>query len=394
MGFDEQAAQDWQAGRQQQALQRMWALATRADADVAIVLQAMYYMYCAGTFRPAQEIARSACQRFPDDLTLLLNSGVIELRMEDYAAARLLFERYLGLGGTEEAALDGLATACHELGEDDVASQWGARAIDAKTERAGQRFSSIELGSPRATGVDVIAFSLWGDSPRYLRGALHNAIRARDIYPGFTCRFVVDSSVPSDLLSALAGEGAEVHRDDREPSLLRRLARRFLVADDPGVRRYLIRDADSIVNPREAGAVAEWIADDRPFHVMRDWWTHTDPILAGLWGGIAGAFPDMTGCVERFIGDRPLSTNWDQYFLRDQVWPAIRDQVMVHDRCYPAHRALPFPTPTPPGREHVGQNEYNSDRAAQAAALADFAERVPALQLPTVKPVKLQFRTS
>jgi hypothetical protein len=381
MGFDEQAAQDWQAGRQQQALQRMWALATRADADVAIVLQAMYYMYCAGTFRPAQEIARSACQRFPDDLTLLLNSGVIELRMEDYAAARLLFERYLGLGGTEEAALDGLATACHELGEDDVASQWGARAIDAKTQRASQRFPSIELGSPRTTGRDVIAFSLWGDNPRYLRGALHNAIRARDIYPGFTCRFVVDSSVPSDLLSALAGEGAEVHRDDREPSLLRRLARRFLVADDPGVRRYLIRDADSIVNPREAGAVAEWIADDRPFHVMRDWWTHTDPILAGMWGGIGGVLPPLEPLLTTYEPEHLVTAHIDQWFLRDCIWPSIRPVTTVHDRCFRTEGSRPFPSPTPPGDEHVGQNEHNASIEKQADELAAFARSVPSLAL-------------
>ena len=58
------------------------------------------------------------------------------------------------------------------------------------------------------------------------------------------------------------------------------------------------------------------------------------------------------------------------------------------------NRAQPFPTPTPPGQEHVGQNEYASDQAAQAAALADFAARVPALRLPVAQPVKLRFRTS
>ena len=89
---------------------------------------------------------------------------------------------------------------------------------------------------------------------------------------------------------------------------------------------------------------------------MRDWWTHTDPILAGLWGGIAGAFPDLSARLAGFIRTKPFSSNWDQLFLRDQVWPAIRDQVMVHDRCFPAYRAQPFPPSTPSGREHVGQN--------------------------------------
>ena len=56
--------------------------------------------------------------------------------------------------------------------------------------------------------------------------------------------------------------------------------------------------------------------------------------------------------------------------------------------------ARPFPTPTPPGREHVGQNEYNSDRDAQAQRLAAYADRIPALRLPVSVPLNLQFRTS
>ena len=32
---------------------------------------------------------------------------------------------------------------------------------------------------------NVIAFSLWGSNPRYLRGALTNATVARYLYPGW-----------------------------------------------------------------------------------------------------------------------------------------------------------------------------------------------------------------
>jgi len=380
MTFDEQAAQDWQAGRNQQALQRMWTLAARADADVTIVLQAMYYMYCAGTFRPAQEIARHACQRFPNDLTLLLNSGVIELRMEDYAAARALFERYLSLGGNEESALDGLATSCYELGDVGAAGKWGAMAIEEKTKRAAGSFPPISLGSPRTEGSDVIAFSLWGDHPRYLRGALHNVIRARAVYPGFTCRFILDS-VPPDLVSALEGEGAQVQRDDHDPTLLRRLARRFLVADDPAVRRYLVRDADSLVNAREAAAVAQWVAEGRPFHVMRDWWTHTDPILAGMWGGIGGVLPPVEPLLATYQPDHLETAHIDQWFLRDCIWPSIRSASTVHDRCYRTEGSRPFPSPMPPGDDHIGQNEHHASIEQQAIELSPFARTVPSLAL-------------
>jgi hypothetical protein len=381
MGFDEQAAVDWESGRLQQALQRMWALATRPDADLGCVLQAMYYMYCAGTFRPAQDIARAALPRFPNDLDLLLNAGVIDLRLDDHDAARQLFERYLGLGGTEETALDGLATACHGLGDDAAARRWGEQAIVAKTERAERTFPPIALGAPRGEGADVIAFSLWGAEPRYLRGALLNVVRARSFYPGFVCRFMVDPSVPVDLLRALEGEGAELAHDPTAPDLRRRLTRRFTVADDPAVRRYLVRDADSVVNARDAAAVGEWMADGRPFHVMRDWWTHTDPILAGMWGGIGGVLPPLAPLIADYRPDHAETGHVDQWFLRDCVWPSIRAVSMVHDRCYRLDGSRPFPTPDPPDEDHVGQNEHGVVAERTAEDLVPFARTVPSLRL-------------
>jgi hypothetical protein len=171
------------------------------------------------------------------------------------------------------------------------------------------------------------------------------------------------------------------------------LTRRFQVADDPEVGRFMVRDCDSVVNKREAAAVAEWIESGQPFHVMRDWWTHTDPMLAGMWGGMSGVYPNLGERLAAFLDEKPFNSNWDQYFLREEVWPAIREHVVVHDRCFSSHRAQPFPTPTPDGLEHVGQNEYAGDKQAQAERLAPFGKRIPALKLPIVKPIKLQFRT-
>lgn len=379
--IDEQSASHWEKGDRQQALIRMWTLATRPDASPTIILQAMYYMYCAGTFRPAQEIARAACKRFPDDLTLLLNSGVIEQRLGEFAAARALFERYLHLGGAEASVLDGLATTCFELGELDAARHWGALAIETKTAQGARQFAPLSLAAPRTSGANVISFSLWGDDPRYLRGGLHNLLRARTIYPDFKCRFIVDPSVPADLLHALQGEGAAVYRDDAEPTLLRRLGRRFLVADDPDVRLYLVRDADSVIGHREAAAVAEWLAGGRPFHVMRDWWTHTDPMLAGMWGGTGGVLPPVEPYLMAYQPEHMETGHIDQWFLRDCIWPSIRSVCTTHDRCFQTHGSIPFPSPTPKGDDHVGQNEYSAALEQQARELAPFARTVASLAL-------------
>jgi hypothetical protein len=41
---------------------------------------------------------------------------------------------------------------------------------------------------------------------------------------------------------------------------------RFLVADDPSVDRFIVRDADSRLNPRDALAVAEWVRSGTALH--------------------------------------------------------------------------------------------------------------------------------
>src|SRR4030095_6635242 len=187
------------------------------------------------------------------------------------------------------------------------------------------------------------------------------------------------SSVPDDLVSALEGEGAQVERDDHEPTLFRRLARRFLVADDHTVRRYLIRDADSIVNAREAEAVAEWIVEGQSFHVMRDWWTHTDPILAGMWGGIGGALPPVELLLATHQPEHLETAHIDQWFLRDCIWPSIRSVSIVHDRCFRTEGSRPFPSPAPPGDDHIGQNEHHASIERQGIELAAFARNVRAL---------------
>ena len=394
--WDKEASLLWKAGFKDQALAKCLATLeglSKPHADAFI--QPGFYLFQLDRFDEAVTVLTRGAAAFPAHPMIALSLGSAFNRARRHEEAIPWLERFLSLGHVDASAFDALASSHADTGNLIKAKLFGTMALAEKDQATADRHGTPKLNTVRpGKKKPVIAFTLFGSNPRYLRGALQNVLAARELYPGWTCRFYVDDSVDATFLDVLAAEGAEVVRDESGNRDFRHLlTRRFQVADDPKVGRFMVRDCDSVVNPREAAAVAEWIESGLPFHVMRDWWTHTDPMLAGLWGGIAGAFPDMIGCLNAFIGDKPMSTNWDQYFLRDQVWPAIRDRVIVHDRCYPAHRAQPFPTNTPPGREHVGQNEYNSDRAAQAALLAPFGARVPALQLPVIKPVKLQLRT-
>ena len=73
--------------------------------------------------------------------------------------------------------------------------------------------------------------------------------------------------------------------------------------------------------------------------------------------------------------------NWDQWFLRDRVWPAIRQVTLVHDRIFLTKGSTPFPGIQPRGNLHVGQNEFAVRKAEQAQELARFRSNVPSLKL-------------
>jgi tetratricopeptide (TPR) repeat protein len=392
--WNRQAAALWQGGLRDAAVQAcLEALDADPDPDPDAFIQPGFYLFQLDRFEMATAVLERGLEKFPQQPMILLSLGSSYNRWGKHQLAIPLLNRFMALGHIDASAFDALASSNAALGDFTRARLMGTLALGEKDALTKSRHGTPALDP--AGDVDkrrkIIAFTLFGSHPRYLRGALQNVVAARSLYSGWTCRFYADSSVDETFLKVVAEEGAEVVLDDSGNQDVRhRLTRRFLVSDDPEVGHFLVRDCDSVVGPREAAAVAKWLESGLPFHAMRDWYTHTDPLLAGLWGGVAGVYPDMAAAIAAFTESTPLNTNWDQYFLRDQVWPAVRDHIMVHDRYFSAHRAQPFPTPTPPGQEHVGQNEYAHDKAAQAAALAPFAERIPALALP--RAVKLDLK--
>jgi hypothetical protein len=112
-----------------------------------------------------------------------------------------------------------------------------------------------------------ISFSLFGDNEHYMRTAILNARAARFIYLGWTCTFFIDDSVPAQVVQALGSEGARLLKVNGLPVDPFGTFWRFLIADDQEVDRYIVRDADSVVNIREFVAVQEWLASGRHFHV-------------------------------------------------------------------------------------------------------------------------------
>jgi len=225
------------------------------------------------------------------------------------------------------------------LGQMEEARYHGTRCLEledaAVTGGPARNLSDVPVPpfDPARVERNVVSFSLFGDEERFGRGAVVNARAARFLYPGWSCRFYVDDSVPGPVIQALGAEGARVLKVNGMPAQPFGTFWRFLVADDPEVDRYIVRDADAVLNIRECVAVREWLTSDRHFHVMRDHYEQAELIIPGMWGGVTGALPPIGPSARRYLASRndlPGHTA-DQEFLRDWLWTTIRTSVMTHD---------------------------------------------------------------
>jgi hypothetical protein len=185
---------------------------------------------------------------------------------------------------------------------------------------------------------NVISLSIYGKEPVYLSGALANVELAPVIYPGWEVIVWADRDVPRKTLNALRDSC-----DLKMPLERVTMFTRFLVNDIPDVDRYIVRDADSRLNEREAKAVQEWIDSGKGAHVIRDHPGHKHPMMGGMWGAVKGAVPSMLALMKD-VNVESREYMDDQKFLWEKVWPEIRGDCLQHDFCGQWTGARPFPS--------------------------------------------------
>ena len=185
----------------------------------------------------------------------------------------------------------------------------------------------------------IISFSLWGTNPVYNVGAIRNAELAKEIYPDWVCRFYYGKSALGSTIDKLK-EFDNVELVDMEvDGDWTGMFWRFYPASDEDVDVVIVRDCDSRLNMREKHAVDEWLVSDKGFHIMRDHPAHGTEILGGMWGSKKGVITN----IKELIDDYVKGNFWqvDQNFLREKIYPLIKDNSSVHDEFF---ENKPFPT--------------------------------------------------
>jgi tetratricopeptide (TPR) repeat protein len=231
---------------------------------------------------PAEELNR----RQPG-IARLQKAGIATLsNLKRFDESIVQAQRYIEQHGEDLTILDTLKVAHYYTGKTEAAIRHGQRALDlcdAEASRNPLPFSLKEPSGP-PTGQNVISFSPWGTTPFYSYGAMINLVLSRTVYPGWTCRFYVDATVPPACVAFLRDNGGDVRNiEDEYPGV--GLFQRFLVMNDATVGRFLVRDCDARLSPAEADLVRQWILSDYPFHAVRDHVMHNELMIGCTWAG-------------------------------------------------------------------------------------------------------------
>lgn len=201
----------------------------------------------------------------------------------------------------------------------------------------------------------IISFSLWGTNPIYNIGAIKNSELAKTIYPDWICRYYVGKSVPTEIIEKLNSfDNTEIIFMDTDGDWTG-MFWRFYPSSEDDVDVVIVRDCDSRLNEREKNAVDEWLESDKGFHIMKDHPYHNIEILGGMWGSKKGTIHNMKTKIDEYVKGNFWQV--DQFFLKDIIYPLIKDNCVVHDEFF---NNKPFPSKRENNR-FVGQAFNEND---------------------------------
>lgn len=177
----------------------------------------------------------------------------------------------------------------------------------------------------------LISFSLWGDNPKYLYGAIQNAKQRADFYPDWICKFFVHKDVPQETIQALREQEGTVVSILDGPADWTFSLTRFLPFIDENVEYFISRDCDSRFSMREVSAVEQWLDSGALCHTMKDHPCHFSyPLLAGMTGFRNPAPFDFLLLVKDY--ENKEYYHYDQDFLRDVILPFYKHSIAYHHK--------------------------------------------------------------
>ncbi len=352
------------------------AAQSRIESVAARFRQAM----AASDFPVARQCCEEVLRVMPQNMQVLSDYALTLMRVGEYKKSYKTYQKIYQASAAQRAQasdtwLDGLTEVCGWLEKHDEVARYGRESLE-KSDAIFRQGHTVAYPAeappsfnPTNPTENIISFSLYGGQPRYCETLIKNIEVAREFYPGWMCRIYLDDSVPQHVWQRLKQSNVQLVDMSHEKTIFPTLWR-FLVMDDPCVKRYIVRDADSLLSEREVAAVEAWLQSPCWFHHMRDYFTHTELLLAGMWGGCHGVFHNVEQQIRDFIAQYSGSERFtDQYFLKVALWPTVRESLLNHDGIFRFHHAQAWPAHPPirwqTERFHVGSNAGYSSMAGK-----------------------------
>jgi tetratricopeptide (TPR) repeat protein len=324
------------AGKNDEAIVQLCAIVVMRPDDLIAKELLFDAFYQKRDWAPALVLVEQLVRDQPDNVRLQKSLIATLSNMQRFDKAIDQASRYIERHGEDLTVLDALKVGNFYTGKIDAAIRYGQRGLDLRDQEACQNPPPFSLTEPSGppSGHNVISFSLWGPAPFYSYGAMINLVLSRTVYPGWTCRYYVDASVPAACVAFLRGNGADVRNiEDEYPGV--GLFQRFLVMNDKTVGRFLVRDCDARLSADEAALVRQWIDSDHPFHVVRDHVLHNELMIGCTWAGRTDCGIDIVELMRRYFTFGPTAKyGHDQRMLGLMLWPLIRNHCLVHDKYY------------------------------------------------------------
>lgn len=317
-------------------------------------------------FQAAIALAEQQWTQAPHCYATLSNGATAALMAADYDKAIDLAIKILPLKPDFINAYDVLSHAYGRKGDYWSCCRYGAEALRLRDVSITSKYAKLpDLPNISAfrqpeNSLQLISFSLYGNDSAYVETAVLNAQIAPQIYPDWVCRFYVDDTVSPLTIARLLHAGAQVHHVDKQAQNFPKTMWRFLALADEQVSRVIFRDADAVISQREAKAVQAWVESGKLFHLIRDYPSHTELILAGLWGAVGGAVPNIRHRIQHYLQHVPPDPRYaDQYFLREHVWLLAKQSACIHDSLFGFSGSLSFPENSFANWDitHIGKDE-------------------------------------